>query len=103
MNPAEFWKNFGLGEELSISGAFIYNGLRRFYELRKLDQPDEVFEVLYNLAVGIERLLKIAVVLLEHAEDEDQEALEQSLITHNHLDLLHRVRGHAAINLAGAT
>jgi hypothetical protein len=101
MNPAEFWKNFGLGEELSISGAFIYNGLRRFHELRKLDQPDEVFEILYNLAVGIERLLKIAVVLLEHAEDEDQEALEQSLITHNHLDLLHRVRGHAAINLAG--
>ncbi|WP_375171927.1 hypothetical protein [Marinobacter sp.] len=101
MHPADFWKNFGLGEELSIAGAFTYNGLRRFYELRKLDQPDEVFEVLYNLAVGIERLLKIAVVLLEHAEDEDQAALEQSLITHNHLDLLHRIRCHAAINLAG--
>ncbi len=49
MNPAEFWKNFRLGEELSISGAFTYNGLRRFYELRKLDQSDEIFEVFYNL------------------------------------------------------
>lgn len=100
MNPAEFWKNFRLGEELSISGAFIYNGLRRFYELRKLDHPDEIFEVLYNLSVGIERLLKIAVVLLEHADSEDQEALEQSLITHNHLDLLRRIRRHCQINLA---
>ena len=101
MNPAEFWKNFRLGEELSISGAFTYNGLRRFYELRNLDQSDEIFEVFYNLAVGIERLLKIAVVLLEHAEDVEQEALEQSLRTHSHLDLLHRVRRHFAIKLAG--
>ncbi|GGX95755.1 hypothetical protein GCM10007160_24220 [Litchfieldella qijiaojingensis] len=100
MNPAEFWKNFRLGEELSISGAFIYNGLRRFYELRKLDHPDEIFEVLYNLSVGIERLLKIAVVLLEHADSQDQEALEQSLRTHNHLELLRRIRGHCRINLA---
>lgn len=100
MNPAAFWKNFSLGEELSISGAFTYNGLRRFYELRQLDQPDEIFEVLYNLSIGIERLLKIAVVLLEHAQDINQEALEQSLITHNHLDLLHRIRRHVPINLA---
>ena len=35
MNPANVWKNFRLGEELSISGAFIYNGLRKFYELQK--------------------------------------------------------------------
>ncbi len=100
MNPAEFWKNFRLGEEVSISGAFIYNGLRRFHELRKLDYADEIFEVFYYLSVGLERLLKIAVVLLEHKDDGDQEALEQSLITHNHLDLLHRIRQHTTVNLS---
>ena len=100
MNPAQFWKNFRLGEELSISGTFIYNGLRRFYELQKLDLPDEIFEVLYNLSVGLERLLKIAVVLLEHKDDGDQEALEKSLITHNHLDLLHRIKQHTDVNLS---
>ena len=26
-SPTEFWKNFRLGSELSISGNFIYNGL----------------------------------------------------------------------------
>lgn len=63
-------------------------GLRRFHELRKLDFPDEVFECLYNLPVGPERLLKIAVVLHEHTEAGDHEALEQSLITHSHLELV---------------
>lgn len=100
MNHAQFWKNFRLGEELSISGTFIYNGLRRFHELRQLDYSDEIFEVFYNLSVGLERLLKIAVVLLEHKDDGDQEALEQSLITHNHLDLLHRIKRHTDVNLS---
>lgn len=99
MTPSQFWKNFGLGEELSISGTFIYNGLRRFHELKKLDHADEIFEVFYNLSVGLERLLKITVVLLEHKDDGNQEELEQSLITHNHLELLHRVKQFVTVNL----
>ncbi len=99
MNKQEAWKNFNLGEELSISGTFIYNGLRRFHETQALDHTDEIFEFLYNLSVGLERLLKIAVVLLEHKDDADQEALEKSLITHNHLELLKRVKDHRKLNL----
>ena len=99
MKPTQFWKNFKLGEEVSVSGAFIYNGMRRFHEMRKLDYTDEVFEVLYDLSVGFERLLKIAVVLLEHDDAIDQEELEKSLITHNHLDLLSRVKKHVPVNL----
>lgn len=74
--------------------------MRRFHEMRNLDYTDEVFEVLYNLSVGFERLLKIAVVLLEHHDSIDQENLESSLITHNHLDLLAQVKNHVQINLA---
>lgn len=100
MKPTEFWKNFNLGEEVSISGAFIYNGLRRFYELKRLDYTDEIFEVFYYLSVGLERLLKIAVVLLEHHDTGDQEALERSLITHNHQGLLQRIKRHTSVNLS---
>lgn len=100
MKEADFWKNFRLGEEVHIAGTFIYNGLRRFHELRKLDFHDELFECLYNLAVGLERLLKIAVVLHEHTEASNQEALEQSLITHSHLDLVARLRPYANLGLA---
>jgi hypothetical protein len=98
MNKHEAWKNFNLGQELSISGAFIYNGLRRFHEMQVLDHTDEIFEFLYNLSVGLERLLKIAVVLVEHKDDSNQEVLEKSLITHNHLELMKRVRQHCKVN-----
>lgn len=99
MNKHQAWKNFNLGHELSISGAFIYNGLRRFHEMQVFDHSDEIFEFLYNLSVGLERLLKIAVVLVEHKDDSDQEALEKSLITHNHLELIKRVRKQCKLNL----
>lgn len=98
MRPQEAWKNFNLGDELSIAGTFIYNGLRRFHEMRSLDHTDEIFEFFYNLSVGLERLLKIVVVLLEHNEKTDQEALEKSLITHNHVDLLNRIKTHPKLN-----
>jgi hypothetical protein len=96
-----FWKNFKLGQELSISGTFIYNGLRSFYGLRKLDHTDEIFEVLYNLSVGIERLMKIVVVLLEHKDSDDIDAFENSLRTHSHLELLGRIKKHVDVPLAG--
>ena len=99
MKAPDFWKNFKLGEELSVSGAFIYNGLRRYHEMRNLDFTDEVFEFLYNLSVGFERLLKIAVVLFEHDESIEQSELEKSLITHSHLDLLARLKKHVQITL----
>lgn len=99
MNEHQAWKNFNLGQELDISGTFIYNGLRRFHEMQVLDHTDEVFEFLYNLSVGIERLLKIAVVLVEHEDGSDQEALEKSLITHNHLELMRRLRQRCNFNL----
>jgi hypothetical protein len=102
MNRSEIWKNFRLGEELDISGVFIYNGMRRFHEIRKLDQAAEIFEFLYSLSVGLERLLKIAVVLIEHNDSVDQNELEKSLITHSHLDLLSRIKKHEKINFSSS-
>jgi len=99
MNTSDFWKNFRLGEEVHIAGTFIYNALRRFHELELFDNTDELFEFLYNLSVGIERLLKITIVLHEHSDVINQEQLEKSLITHSHLDLLSKVRSHVDIKL----
>jgi hypothetical protein len=102
VNEKQFWKNFALGEELDIAGRFIYNGLRFFHEMETLSFETEIFEVLYNLSVGLERLLKIAVILIEHTDMTDQATFEDSLITHSHLELLERVRKkHALLVLAG--
>ncbi len=98
MTPEQFWKNFNLLDEVSIAGAFVYNGLRRFHEMQHLEHTDELFEFFYNLSVGIERLLKVAIILLEHDQTKDVEKLEQSLITHSHLELLGRIKRHSKIN-----
>lgn len=102
MKQTEWWKNFRLGEELGVSGAFIYNGLRRFHSLHKLDHADDLFEVFYNLSVGFERLLKIVIVLLEHDEARDQDAFEESIITHNHHALLTRIKKHRDLKFSKA-
>lgn len=91
MTPEEWWKNFALGIEIDVSGTFVYNGIRALHELVSLNHPVDSFEVLYNLSVGIERLLKVAIILIEHHDQIDIEQLEESLISHNTIDLANRV------------
>src|SRR3954468_7264534 len=100
MKPDEWWKNFALGTELDVAGAFIYNGIKSLHDLELLDQPVDIFEVLYGLSVGIERLLKVAVILIEHDDQIDIEELEESLITHSIIELANRVQGHVGLGLA---
>lgn len=100
MNKEQFWRNFCLNRELHVAGGFIYDGMRELRTLKSFGNADEVFQVVYPLAVGFERLLKIAIVLLEYKEGTDQEEFEKGLITHNHLELLRRVKTAATINLA---
>jgi hypothetical protein len=92
MRPEEFWQNFQLGAEQEIACNFIYDGLRNLHDMETLSAEREIFPVLYNLAIGIERLLKVAVVLLEYEEGTDIGAFEKDLITHNHLELADRIK-----------
>lgn len=99
MNHIEFWKNFKLGTELAISGSFLYNGLRCLDEIETLYYEEEIFEILYNLSVGLERLIKVAVILIEHNDEVNQEEFEKSLISHNHLDLVKRIENRIPLSL----
>jgi len=98
MKPEEFWQNFQLGTEQEIACNFIYDGLRNLHDMETLSMETEVFPVLYDLSVGIERLFKVAIVLLEFNEKTDINSFEKSLITHNHLDLLNRIKMSTKIN-----
>ena len=101
MDRTQFWKTFTLGSELNIAGRFIYNASESFHELSTFSHTDEIFEILYFFSVGFERLLKVAVVLIEHDDTIDQVEFKTSLITHSHLDLLHRVSSKHDLKLAG--
>ncbi|QPZ91656.1 hypothetical protein [Thioclava electrotropha] len=101
MRPDEYWKNFNLGTELDIAGRFLFNGLQAFHEMRNFAAEEDAFEFLYGVAVGIERLLKIAVILTEHDTSTDQAEFEKGLITHSHQELVKRLKESHEINLAG--
>lgn len=99
MKKEIFWKHFNLGKELSVSGNFIYDGLKSLDQAETLHYEDEIFQFLYYISVGIERLAKIAIILTEHDSVADQEDFEKSLITHNHSELIRRLSNNHKINL----
>jgi len=99
MKREDFWRTFALNRELHVAGAFIYDGIQDLRLLESFDYSDEVFQFAYHLAVGFERLLKIAVVLLEFTDQIDPTEFEKSLITHNHSVMLQRVKALTSIKL----
>ncbi len=103
MNPEQFWQNFQLGTEHEIACNFIYDGLKNLHDMKTLSLETEVFPVLYTLSIGLERLLKVAVILLEFDAQTDVNAFEKSLLTHNHLELLNRIKARVPINPGGAS
>lgn len=99
MTKEEFWKNFNLGTELQISGNFLYNGILAFHQMKNFYNEDEIFEFIYNVSVGIERLMKIDLILIEHSNSTNQSEFEATLKTHNHLDFLQRIQKKHNLNL----
>lgn len=97
---SEFWKSFNLGIELDIAGTFIYNGLKSFHDIKNFESTSDIFEFLYNISIGIERLAKIAIILIEHEDNKEQNKFEKSLITHNHLELIKRIKKKHKLNLS---
>ena len=100
MDKITYWKNFNLGVELEIAANFIYNSLRTYHELHNLYYAQEIFEVLYGLAVGIERIAKIAIILIEHNPEINQSDFDESLITHSHQHLIERIQKQRDLKLS---
>lgn len=91
-----------MGTELHISGSMIYNALYTLDHIEYFKYEHEVFDFLYNVAVGLERLQKIAIILIEHDElvgNMDQNDFERTLITHNHVDLHNRIKNKRSLNI----
>lgn len=85
------YKNFNMVVELDVSGEFIYNGIHEINRLTVFSNDGATFFALYSLAVGIERLQKIVYVLWGMDYFADEEAFENSLITHSHTGLRDKV------------
>jgi len=90
MTKNEFWKNYHLGIELDISGNFIFNGLKTFHQMKNFYCEDEIFDFLYSISVGIERLFKIIIFLNDTYSTKK---------IHNHECLLQEIKKNYQINL----
>ncbi|MBX0320133.1 hypothetical protein [Shouchella clausii] len=99
MNNHEQWLNFDMGTELRVSGSFIFDGIRTLDEMRSLNETENIFTFLYYITVGIERLQKVCIVLIENKENTDQTQFVNKLKSHNPDDLMTRIRKSRTINL----
>lgn len=91
------WKNFDLNMELHIAGDFIYEGIYLIDRSFQLRYEDEYFLFLYNISVGIERLEKIAYLLLAHRDGEL--CPNKSWANHNHPKLIELINYHTPLIL----
>ncbi|MBC6314051.1 hypothetical protein [Listeria grandensis] len=91
-DPILFHKNFKMGKELDIAGEFIYTGISKLEQMEDLDNQTDVFYFLYHISIGIERLQKVLIILLEKFDIEKLEEFEKSLITHNHEKLQKKIK-----------
>ena len=91
-DPITYHKNFNMGNEIDVAGTFIYEGIKQLGKIEVFSVESEVFFFLYNISVGIERLQKILLVLLENIEYNNYKEFEDSLITHKHHSLNDRIK-----------
>lgn len=97
----EIWdfKSINMGCELSIAGEFIYDSARKAMSLYGLDNNYELNAILYNGAVGIERLQKI-YLCLAISDPTDKSTVPSCLLKHNHIELEDHVKEYSASALS---
>lgn len=99
MDQVTFVKNFALCKEVGIAGKFIYDGMRDLNIIRNYVDTDNIFGFLYKISVGIERLQKIAYILLKNPTEEEFANIEKEIITHSHTGLQDKINSLTKVKL----
>ncbi len=99
MDRVTFVKNFALNKEVGIAGKFIYDGMRDLNCALNYMDTDNIFGFLYKISVGIERLQKIAYILLKNPTEEEYPEIEKEIITHSHTGLQEKISTLTSIKL----
>lgn len=88
-----------MGKELDVAGNFLYDGLRNFDEIHNLNETSSIFNFMYNISVGVERMQKVAIILCAIEEETDFEKLTLEIKHHNHVSLMDKIRRDRNIKL----
>lgn len=100
--PNKLWnyKNFNMVTELDIAGEFIYDGMHVLNQMKSIDEVAQLFSFLYHISVGLERLQKIALVLIENVTEDNIDDFEERLKTHSHIHLSERISKNSKTTLS---
>lgn len=87
MSLIDYYKNFNMGRELETAGEFIYESMREMYTLKSFYNHYQINKILYNGAIGIERLQKIFLCMHLMNSQENFDNPPDLLLEHNHIAL----------------
>lgn len=102
-----YYKNFRMNTELHVAGNFIYDGISILNGISSTatHQTTNMFSFLYYISVGIERLQKLVIILLEEKAFDDESEIEKfykKLKVHNHSELHQRITERRGLELEPA-
>lgn len=80
-----------MANELDVAGEFIYAAIDIFNKMNNFDQVGDNF-FLYHLAVGIERVQKILLVIINDVERDEIEDFQEKIKSHNHIMLHGKIK-----------
>lgn len=80
-----------MANELDVAGEFIYAAIDIFNKMNNFDQVGDNF-FLYHLAVGIERVQKILLVIINDVERDEIEDFLEKIKSHNHIMLHGKIK-----------
>lgn len=89
-----------MANELDVAGEFIYTALNKLNGMNNFDQVGDDFYFLYHLAVGIERVQKVLLVILNDVENDRIEKFLSSIKSHNHTMLHSKIQEKVKINFS---
>lgn len=100
MDALQYFKNFNIGKEIDLAGAFAYNALTILNSEQNIYQNDQIFMFLYNAAVSVERIQKCVLFLYGTYDLSDIETFALELKIHSHPALQNKINGHTKKKLS---
>ena len=102
MNTKQMRESIVMAKELDVAGELVYAALEKINKIDTYEEVSDIFFILYHLSVGIERLQKILLVVLNDVElDKIQDFLENIKI-HSHKKLHNQISNHIEISFSSA-
>lgn len=97
----EFFKeSVVMANELDVAGEFIYAALDKLNRMNNFDNVGDTFFYLYHLAVGIERVQKILLVIINDVERDKVEVFLDGIKSHNHAMLHSKIKEKVKISFS---